>query len=319
MNALVTGANGFVGSHVCETLLSAGHAVRALVRETSDLTWLEGLELELVYGDLRKRETLESAARDAEWVFHTAATVRPRNASDFERVNREGTHVLAEVCAASGVKRFVFFSSAAAAGPAESPANPKTEEHPCEPVSQYGRGKLGAEKALGEMAGVLHSVILRFPAVYGPRDKDSLVLLRNLKLGVRPDFGGTFSVVYVRDAARAALMAAEVDVASGSVYFISDGQVHEYDEMGRLAGKLLGRRTVRLKVPDWALRATATVSEWFNRESSILNRDKARELSQGCWVCSPQKARDELGFEPEYDLERGMSETIRWYQERNWL
>jgi len=61
------------------------------------------------------------------------------------------------------------------------------------------------------------------------------------------------------------------------------------------------------------------VSEWFNREGSILNRDKARELSQGCWVCSPQKARDELGFEPEYDLERGMSETIRWYQERSWL
>lgn len=315
----MTGANGFIGSHMCEMLLSRGHAVRALVRETSDLVWLEGLDLELAYGDLRKRETLAAAVEQADWVFHTAATVRPKNQADFERVNYEGTRTLAEVCAEAGVKRFVFFSSAAAGGPAEGPESPKTEEHPSEPVSLYGKGKLAAERALAELAHRLHSVILRFPAVYGPRDKDSLVLLRNLKLGVRPDFGGTFSVVYVKDAVRAAVMAAESDVASGSVFFVSDGQTHGYDEMGKLAAQLLGRSTVRVKVPEWALQAAAAVSEWLNREGSILNRDKARELAQECWVCSPEKARQEFGFAPEYDLERGMKETVQWYRKQGWL
>ncbi len=319
MNALVTGANGFVGSHLCELLLARGHAVRALVRETSDLVWLGGMDLDFAYGDMRRPETFAAAVQDADWVFHTAATVRPKNPEDFERVNCEGTRLLAEACISAGVKRLVFFSSAAAAGPASGPQQPRTETENPAPVSRYGQSKLKAEQALASLADRLYSVILRFPAVYGPRDKDSLMLIRILKLGVRPDFGGTFSVVYVRDAVRAALIGAEADVASGSVYFISDGHAHDYDELGRLAGQLLGRRTVRLKVPDWALRSAATVSEWVNREGSILNRDKARELLQECWVCSPEKARHELGFEPEYELSRGLEETIRWYQDHDWL
>ncbi len=319
MDVVVTGANGFMGSHLCELLLSQGHRVRALVRETSDLSWLRGLELELIYGDVRKPETLVSAIRQADWVFHAAAAVRAKNASDFKRVNYEGTKNLAQACMTANVKRFVFFSSAAAAGPALSPNYPKAEDQPSRPVSLYGQAKLEAEQVLQGLAAQLHCVILRYPAVYGPRDKDSLVLLRNLKWGLWPDFGGTFSLVYVKDAVRAAMLAAERDVASGSVYFISDGKTYSYEELGRLASKLLGRNTVRLKIPKWALKTAASINEWFNREGSILNRDKAKELAQECWVCSCEKAREELGFEPKYDLEQGLQETIEWYKKQGWL
>ncbi len=319
MKTLVTGANGFIGSHLCELLKKRGHGVRGLVRKTSDLTWIGDLDIELAYGDLRDRESLVTAATGMDWVFHTAATVRPKDRVDFERVNYEGTKVLAEVCAETGVKRFVLFSSAAAAGPATSPDRPKAETDRAEPVSYYGRGKLKAEQAVVELKDRLHSVILRFPAVYGPRDRDSLVLLRNLKRGIRPVLGGTFSVVYVKDAVRAALLAAECDVSSGSVYFISDGCWYDYDGMSRVAAKLLGRKTVRVRMPGWAVKAAGRVSEWFSREGSIFNRDKAEELVQECWVCDTSKAQEELGFEPEYLLEKGLGEAIRWYQERNWL
>ncbi len=319
MKALVTGANGYIGSHLCEALVAAGHEVRAMVRETSDLTWLEGVNVEFVYADLRSAETLDAAAAGQDWVFHLAATLRPKNPRDYERVNVQGTRAMAEACVRAGVKRFVLFSSSSAGGPAGGPLEPKTEKETSEPVSKYGRGKLEAERVLQGMAGSLHSTILRFPAVYGPRDRDSLMLLRNLKSGVIPDFGGTFSVLYVKDAVRAAVMAAGKSRTPGAVYNITDGRAHSYEESGRLAAELLGRKAVRMKIPGWALKAAAQVSDWFRREGSIFNRDKVEEMTQACWVCSPQKAADEIGFTPEYSFEQGMRETVRWYQEKGWL
>lgn len=319
MRALVTGANGFIGSHLCDRLLAEGHAVRGMVRETSDLTWIEGTGVELCRGELRDPDSLAAAVRGREWVFHAAADVRPRDPEDFERVNYEGTRDLAEACCRAGVSRFVLLSSAAAGGPARSADQPRTESDGAQPVSRYGRGKLRAEAALQERRDRLHSVVLRLPAVYGPRDRNSLVLLRGLGLGVRPVLPGTFSAVHVSDAVRAALLAATGDVPSGSVYFISDGGCHDHRELGRLVGELLGRRGIGVPVPKWALRAGARVSEWFRREGAIFNRDKARELVQESWVCSPARAESELGFRPEYDLERGMRMTIDWYRERNWL
>ena len=319
MKALVTGANGFIGSHLCERLKAQGHTVRGMVRRTSDLTWIQNLGLELVYGDVRDAESLRAAVADMDTVFHVGATVRARDPLDFERVNCEGTRLITEACVTAGVKRFVLFSSAAAAGPASGPDQPKTESHEPQPVSLYGKGKLGAERALQQMKDRLHSVILRFPAVYGPRDRDTVMLLRWVKRGLLPVFGGTFSTVYVADAARAASLAAERDVESGSVYYVADGNCYTYGDMAGIAERTLGRRPLRLRLPRWLLGAAGWFSEKVSREGAIFNRDKARELAQHCWVCSIDKARAELGFVPEYDLERGMRETIRWYQEMKWL
>jgi len=319
MLALVTGANGFIGSHICELLVAKGLRVRGMVRKTSDLTWIRKLDMELVCGDVRDSGSIDKATDGTDWVFHAAATVRPRDPKDYEEVNYKGAKTIAESCVKAGVKRLVFLSSTAASGPAVGTMFPTTEEQECEPVSRYGRGKLKAEEAVLELTDRLHSVVVRYPAVYGPRDRDSLVLLRNLKRGVRPVFGGTFSVVHVEDAAQGAVLAAERDVESGSVYVISDGGTHTYDQMAEVAEKAMGARTVRVRLPDWAVKAAGQVSEWFSREGAIFNRDKADELTQECWACSPAKAERELGYRPKYDLERGLAETIAWYQERRWL
>lgn len=319
MRALVTGANGFIGSHLCELLVREGHAVRGLVRPTSDRRWLDGLPLELVTGDLCEPATLEPAVAGIDWVFHTAAVLRPRTMADFARVNHDGTRALALAAAGAGVRRFVFFSSAAAGGPAESPDRPKCEGMPATPVSHYGRAKLAAEQALLELRDRLHSVILRFPAVYGPRDRDVLLMLRSVGRGWLPVLGGTFSAVHVADAVRAALLAAERPVASGSVYYISDGACHDYSEISRLAVRLFGRSPRRLPVPGWLLRAAGWASEKLTRHGAEFNRDKARELSQDCWVCTPNRARAELGYEPAWGMADGLEATSRWYREVKWL
>lgn len=319
MNALVTGANGFIGSHLCELLARAGHKVRALVRRTSNLEWISALGLELAYGDLREPGSLVDAARGMEWVFHTAAVLRPRGMSEFTDVNCGGTRALAEAAVAAGVKRFVFFSSAAAAGPAAGPKQPRAERDAAAPVSLYGAGKLEAEDAVQELRGRLHSVILRFPAVYGPRDRDVLLFLKCIRRGIMPDLGGTFSAVYVGDVARAALLAAERPVASGSVYYITDGRCYSYADMAGVGARLIGHRPVRVRIPRWALRAAGWTSERLLRMGPVFSRDKATELTQECWACSSDKARAELGFEAEYSLERGMGEAFRWYRQMEWL
>jgi len=335
MRALVTGANGFIGSHLCESLLAQGHMVRGLVRRTSDIRWIKGLtesgearsqrpeakgqSLELVYGDVRDGESLRQAAAGVDCVFHLGAAVRARDRRDFEQVNCAGTRLVAEACIAAGVKRFVFFSSAAAAGPAESPERPRHEDDEPAPISAYGRGKLGAELVLQELRDRLHSVILRLLVVYGPRDRDMAIMLRWVKRGLMPVFGGVYSAVYVSDAVQSAVLAAERPVASGSVYFISDGHIYDYADMARVAEKALGRKVLRLKIPIWLLHAAGWLSESLTREGSIFNRDKAREFAQPCWLCNIGRARAELGYEPRYDLDRGMTETIRWYEQMGWI
>jgi nucleoside-diphosphate-sugar epimerase len=300
-------------------LLSRGYEVRALVRRTGNLVWIGDLGLEVAYGDLSDPGSLAAAAAGVDVVFHAGAKVRARDTSEYERVNREGTRLMAEACVARGVKRFVLFSSASAAGSAPSPDCPSTEEQEPRPVTLYGKGKLGAEQVISSFKDRLHSVILRFPAVYGPRDRDMAMLLRWVKRGLMPMFGTAFSAVYVKDAARAALLAAEKDVPSASVYYISDGNCYYYKAAADLLGGLLERKPLAVPVPPWLVRAAGWLSENLSPGGSVFNLDKAIELTQQYWVCRPERAGRELGFAPAFDLQSGMKETVKWYQEQSWL
>lgn len=312
MRVLVTGANGFIGSHVCEALVARGYEVRALVRKTSNLKWIEGLPLSLVYGSLEDEGSLQAAVDGVRMVFHTAAALRARSPEEFLRVNRDGTARLLQVAVNAGVKRLILFSSVAAAGPVRGGEF-------LGPVSDYGRAKLAAERVVLEHRERLHPVILRFPAVYGPRDRDGLILWRTLARGVMPVFGGRFSLIYVRDAVRAAVLAGERDVPSGSTYFISDGRSYSYHDLGRVWRELTGKRVVRVRVPRFFAFFLAGFNQWLKREGSIFNPDKVRELCQGSWVCEDPRVAAELGFQPEYELKRGAEETLNWYREQGWM
>jgi len=318
MRALVTGANGFIGSHLCAALLKKGYEVRGLVRKTSNLEWLEGLELELVYGSLEDEEALSRAVEGVDLVFHTAAVVRARRKADFVRVNCEGSERLVRVAVSAGVKRFVLFSSVAAVGPVP-PGRSLSEKEIETPVSFYGRAKLEAERAVLKYKERLHLVILRFPAVYGPRDRDGLLMWRMFLRGLAPVMGGTFSLVYVDDAVRAAVLAGEKNCPSGAVFFISDGNCYSYYELVRVWQDVTGKRVLCFRVPKILALFAASLNQWLNREWAIFNPDKVRELCQECWVCTDPRAETELGFKPEFDLKKGMERTLQWYKEKGWL
>lgn len=321
MKVLVTGANGFIGSHLCEFVLQRGYEVRALVRKTSNLRWIKDLALELAYGDITDEGSLAQAVEGVEVVFHTAAVVRPKRREDFVRVNYQGTKRLAQKAEDAGVRRLVFFSSVAAAGPARAGERLNEKKEP-QPVSEYGRAKLEAERAVLELKEKMGVVILRFPAVYGPRDKDGLLFWQMFKQGWAPLMGGTFSLIYVSDAVAAAVLAANYEplpTTRDPVYFISDGSCYTFYDLVREWEKVTGRKVRTFRIPNWLGFLTAQLNSWLTREGTVFNPDKLRELTQECWVCSDERARVELGFEPQTSLRKGVEITWQWYKQEGWL
>ena len=150
----MTGATGFIGSHLVESLLEGGSEIICLVRKSSRLDWLRGLNVTFIYGELTQKETLHQAVHDIDVIYHLAGLTKALSQRDYDHINFYGTRNLLEACSEQSPKprRFVFLSSLAAAGPS-SPEKPKLECDPCEPVSSYGLSKLKAEQVVQEYSG----------------------------------------------------------------------------------------------------------------------------------------------------------------------
>jgi nucleoside-diphosphate-sugar epimerase len=325
MHVLVTGANGFVGSHLVEGLLERNHRVRGLVRRTSDLRWLEGLGLDLAFGEVTDPATLPAAVRDIEAVYHAAGATKARRTETYRRVNCQGTVNLLEACRehAPRLKKFVLVSSQAAAGPGED-GRPSREDDPCRPISEYGRSKLMAEEAAAHFMDRLPVTVVRPPAIYGPRDVDFLIYFRILKKHLRPLLGfrqRPVSICHVRDVVSGTILAGKSERSAGRTYFLSGGET-TWDELTRTMAEALNVRTLKIRVPVFALHALAALNEVFaplRREAPVLDRRKAREMTAACWTCDRSRAAEELGYRPSVPLEEGIRETVAWYREMGWI
>jgi nucleoside-diphosphate-sugar epimerase len=326
VEALVTGANGFVGSHICEALIDAGFAVRALVRKTSDLTNIGEVPVRLVYGDLSDPASLAEAVAGTDIVIGNAGLVKALHFDEFHKVNVVGTEniILATLKCNPGIKRFVHISSTAACGPAPN-KSPLNETHTPAPLTHYGRSKLEAEKIVLSYKDRLPVVILRPSAVYGPRDKEMRSFFKSVKLGIKPAFGCAQNYVnftYAKDLARAVVSAISQKTESGSVYFIVEKKSYSYSEAGDILAKTLGRKAHNLYIPEGVIALAGRIAEQIasiRGKPSIFTRDKAIEIAQKYWLFDPSKAERELGFVCPTNFETGAAETIAWYKEKGWL
>jgi dihydroflavonol-4-reductase len=323
---LVTGANGFVGSHLVESLLDKGYQVRCLVRKTSNLKWLSGLKVEYVYGDISERNSLNEAVANVDVIIHSAGLTKAKNREGYFKANAEGTRNLVEVCLERnpGLHRFIYISSQAASGPGED-ERPKDEAAPCRPVSDYGGSKLEGEKIVSEYSSKLPVTIIRPPAVYGPRDTDMLGFFKVVKYGFRISFGkgeSYISLVYVKDLVDGILLAAENTKAIGQTYFIADDRVYSWREAFNIIAGVMNKKTLPLRIPKSIVFFLAFLSESFYRllgKTPAFNTQKTREITQRYWGLDVSKAKKELGFVPRFPLDKGTSETVKWYRENGWL
>lgn len=323
MKALVTGATGFVGSHLVEALNRAGHAVTALVRNPAKAAALHWPGVTLARGDLHSPAALEAASAGQDVIFHVAGAVAARSEAEYMAANREGTANVLAAAAATGAPRIVLVSSGAAGGPT-APGRPATGDEPPRPVTMYGRSKLASEEVV--RGGPLPWVVLRPPTIYGPRDRDNLIkVFRMARLGVAPVFGrGTMeiSAIYAPDLADALIAAATSEAALGRTWYVNHPEILTTAGMVRAVARAMGRSVRTVGVPEWAgrgiLHLTGAAATLAGR-ATILNPDKANEFFQQGWTGDPEPFTAATGWRAAHDLEAGLARTYDWYRAAGWL
>ncbi len=320
MRALVTGATGFIGSHLCEELIRRGFEVTYLSRDTSDRRWVKHPGLTCVRGDCTVKESLGVIPGDFDFIFHLAGLTKSCSPDDFFSVNARGTENFLITVAERNpsLKRFVYLSSLAAVGPSKD-GRPVREDVPPSPVSNYGISKLEGERAVAKYRDVLPVTILRPPAVYGPRDRDMLVMFRMIKKGFFFDLGKCYySLLYVDDLIDGILLSAQQSAAIGGIYFLCDGEIHPSEDIVQQISNVLQVRARRVRLPKRAFSVIAAISERIE-PTGIINRDRVRDFAHTHWICDGAKAREEIGFRPKITMEEGIRRTADWYREHKWL
>ncbi len=335
MRVFVTGGTGFVGSHLVAALLARGDDVVCLARDPTKLDRLFSgtAKPRVVLGDLANREALLKGVRGTDLIFHVAGLIAARSGAEFFAANAEGTRLVAEaaVAVAPLLKRFVYVSSIAAAGPSRR-GEPLIEGAVPRPLTMYGRSKLAGEEALAAFG--FPWTVIRPPVVYGPRDTEMFRIFRLAALGLAAVFGdGTqeLSFIYVEDLVHALLRAAETG-SPHTMYFAAHPQVVTSRSLVtavyravRSAGPTApkeGSTPFILPIPGPLARGAL----WFTEKAAgalgrttLLTVDKANEFLAEAWVCSPTALQRDTGWQPEWDLARGLPRTATWYRENGWL
>jgi nucleoside-diphosphate-sugar epimerase len=323
MKLLITGANGFLGSHVAERISQRdGVDLRLMLRHTSRLAYLDDLEYERVEGDLRDEDSLASAVAGVETVVHLAGLTSALNDARYHEVNAGGTAALVRAASAAGVKRFVYVSSLAALGPSQDGVSPPAMPHP---VSGYGRSKLAGEYAVLAEKDAMSVAVVRPAAVYGERDRALLPFYRLAKLGVVPVYGDgnrRLSFLHAHDAADSIIAAALADGPSGAVYTTSDGCLHTWRSLIEAYGKAAGRRLRVLPVPGplFTLAGYAGgLAQTVLRRPLPLSPEEVLQMRAPAWLAGNEAIQRDLGWQPRIDIEQGFAQAYRWYREQGWL
>lgn len=324
--AVITGSNGFVGSHLAEYLSGKGWRVKCIVRGTSSLAHLDPKKVEICPCGLNDAEALRTVFADADYIFHLAGTVKSRDDEGFFRGNVELTkNVLEAALGLPRLQRIVVTSSIAAAGPAAKDGE-LDETMPCRPIDPYGRSKAQQEELCRTYMDRLPLCIVRPPVVYGERDSEVLQYFQSVKRGIRPIVGvfgrKRLSMVYVGNLVEGLYLCAVQDQALGQTYYFADEEQYDWAQIGRVAAAVMGNRSIALRLPHFLVFIVAALNHlWgkITRRAMMLNLNKTPQMFAPSWMCSCQKARTELGYAPKVGIEEGFRRTVSWYKEHKWL
>jgi nucleoside-diphosphate-sugar epimerase len=320
----VTGGTGFVGSHVVDTLCAAGIRPRVLVRDRRSPRWIDDCPVELVHGSLGDDGSLHRLVDSARTVIHLAGVLRAAREADFDAGNRAGTaNLVGAIESVAPDAMFVHVSSLAAVGPSLAIDGVGPEAEP-RPLSAYGRSKLAAELAVRELGQGSRWVILRPPAIYGPRDIDVLQFFRLTSRGVVPLPAGErwVTVAYVADVVRAILAAAAGQAPLRDVYHLGEPVPYRMPALIRLLAAAGGLEARLVYLPSALVTFAGAVGSGLQRlgfSRVAMTRDKARELTARHWTARTSASLRELGLSEWVEFPTGAVETWKWYRRAGWV
>ncbi len=325
MKVLLTGATGFVGSHVLDGLLARGVPTAVLLRPTSNRRFIAAHlpRIEICPGSITDPASLATALHGVTHVIHCAGLIKALRAEELFAVNRDGTRNVVAAVNAASVERLVHISSLAVSGPGTAAA-PAREDAPPAPVSEYGRSKLAAEREVTERCRPAFT-ILRPAAVFGPRDGEFLRLFKAARARVLPVFGGgrqELSLVFVTDLAAAIIASLEHPAAPGRIIHAASPEGATARQLTLEIAGVLGVRPFTPSLPNAALRPVCALAQALarlTRRPTVLGHGKIHELMAAGWVCDTGRLRAELGFTRFTPLREGLRETGGWYEAAGWL
>jgi dihydroflavonol-4-reductase len=324
--AVVTGANGFVGSHLVDLLLENNYIVHCITRKSSDLKWLKGKDVKIFDSGLMDKDGLRKAFQGADYIYHVAGVVKSKKPEGYFHGNVETTRVLLETALEfkDTIKKFLVVSSQTAAGPSHN-GKVITEDDPCNPITTYGRSKLAEEELTKSFMNQLPITICRAPAVFGDRDTEIFIFFKTFSKGLMTTIGfdkKLISLIYVKDLVKGFMLAAESEKSTGQTYFISSEKYYTWDEIGDITAKVLGKNPIKIKVPHsivYTIAAVAQIMAMFSSKPATLNIEKSRDLTRNAWICDTSKAIRELNYHQTIPIEKGIKRTCEWYKQQGWL
>jgi len=326
LKVLVTGGTGFAGSHLVSRLVKKGESVRVLVRKSSDTDYLKKLSVELCIGDVIDKKSVRAAVKGVDLVYHIAALFRQARFPDevFWQVNVEGTQNMLEASYEEGVKRFVHCSTVGVLGHTADP--PADETYPYNPGDVYQRSKCEGEKiALKFFQDKKFPVVVARPAaIYGPGDMRLLRLFKYVSSGriiILGDGKPFYHLVYVEDLVTGFELCAQKENALGKVYILGGNEYLALNDLVDLIAKVLGISLSKIHLPVFPFKALSALCEkvciplgieppLHRRRVDFFTKSRAFNIS---------KAKKELGYKPEFDLETGLRLTAEWYREKGFL
>jgi len=313
IKALVTGANGFIGSHLVDRLLKEEVQVTVLVRAGSNLRWLQDKAVTMIKGDLTDADSLASGVKGQDYIFHVAALIRAVNRQPFYEVNVKGTENLLQAVIDNQVdlKKFIFISSLEAAGPSSGGVAVK-ENDQAHPVTDYGRSKLQAEELLQNYGDQIPYGIIRPPVVYGPRDPAFYQFFKQVRRHLILNIGlqaQSVSCVYIENLVEAVWLSANNDARS-TMYHVCDPETPgSLIEMQFQIARIMGiKRCLVCRIPCgafWLLCLGGEIWQKITRCPLWISLVRYKTYSQPVWRCDAEKISEELGYQPLCSREEG--------------
>jgi len=326
LKIVLTGANGFLGSHLVDRLLKEEVDIHCIVRKSSNLKWLEGKNITLHTCGLEDIPAMSEVFENVDYIFHLAGTVAALKYEDYLYGNVDLTRNVFEATLphAAKIKNIVVTSSLAVGGPSDV-QNKLNEADGFNPVSLYGKAKVEQEKMCDNYSEKLPITIVRPSVISGEREVELFEFIQTVNQGFVPlvGFGEKYvGIIHVSDLVEAMYQLALCEKAVGQAYYLSSEEIISWKDLAEICSKKLGKKPFVLRLPHFVIYLAGVLASLAGRmrgKATTFDFEKAKEGVQKAWICDVSKAKEDFGFRQTVSIREGVEQAIDWYKENKWL
>lgn len=321
---VITGANGFIGSHLAEYMQKQGYDVHCIVRKSSNLQWIENKGFTMHTCGLTNVGALEKAFENADYIFHLAGTVAALQYEDYIYGNVTLTKNVLEASLKVKPKKILITSSLAVSGSTTKDA-PLKESAGFNPLVAYGKAKVEQEKLCAEYFDRLNITIARPSPITGEREVEMYAFIKSINMRIFPKvgFGKKYvNIIHITDLLDSFHKMILTEKTNGQAYFLCSEQAYSWSQIAAIIGKLLNKKYFTLTLPHLIVLIAGFFAGLFGKiigKAQTFDLDKAKEGIEEAWLGDMTKAKQDFGFEQKVSLIEGLKIAIDWYKKEAWL